>query len=104
MRDYDTPWKEALDCYLKWFIAFLFPQIHEAIDWSKGFESLDKELQQIMPDAEVGRRYVDKLVKVWRMDGVEEWVLIHIEVQYSADDNFAKRMFIYHYRLLDRYD
>jgi len=56
-----------------------------------------------MPDAETGRRYVDKLVKVWRKDGIEEWVLIHIEVQHNTDEGFPRRMFVYYYRLLDRY-
>ncbi len=104
MSDFDTPWKEALDVYFEAFLAFFFAPIHAAIDWQRGYETLDKELQQIMPDAETGRRYVDKLVQVWRRDGKPEWVLIHIEVQYSAEADFARRMFTYHYRLLDRYD
>jgi hypothetical protein len=47
---------------------------------------------------------VDKLVKVFTKKGKEEWILIHIEVQGSKDKNFAKRMFTYHYRILDKYD
>jgi hypothetical protein len=35
----------------------------------------------VVRDAELGRRLADKLVKVWRRDGEEVWVLIHIEVQ-----------------------
>jgi hypothetical protein len=34
----------------------------------------------VVREAEVGRRYVDKLVKVWTQGGVECWVLIHVEV------------------------
>ena len=70
----------------------------------RGFEPLDKELQKVMVEAETGRRYVDKLVKVWRNDSVEEWVLIHIEVQHSQGTDFPHRMFVYYYRLLDRYN
>jgi len=62
--DYDSPWKEALDAYFEPFLALLFPQVHRHIDWSRGYESLDKEFQQVVREAEVGRRYVDKLVKV----------------------------------------
>jgi hypothetical protein len=47
---------------------------------------------------------VDKLVKVWRKDGVEEWVLIHVEIQHTSEDEFSQRMFVYYYRLLDRYN
>src|SRR3954468_7774214 len=100
MSDYDTPWKEALDAYFEAFLAFFFQPIGADIDWSRGHETLDKELQQIMPDAEPGGRYVDKLVKVGRTGGTEEWVLIHIEVQYSTEPDFARRMFTYYYRLL----
>jgi hypothetical protein len=63
--DYDSPWKEALDGYFPEFLALLFPVIHAEIDWSRGFEFLDKELQQVVRDAELGRRYADKLVKVY---------------------------------------
>ena len=41
--------------------------------------------------------------KVWRGDGQETWVLIHIEVQAQVDADFSERMFVYHYRLFDRF-
>ena len=56
MSEHDSPWKEVLDRYFDSFVAFFFPHIHQAIDWSRGHETLDKELQQVMPDAETGRR------------------------------------------------
>jgi hypothetical protein len=104
MTDYDSPWKDALDRYFQAFLALFFPYIHADIDWSRGYEALDKEFQQLVPDAEVGRRYVDKLFKVWRRDGSEQWVLIHIEVQTSPDPKFGRRMFVYNYRVFDRFD
>jgi hypothetical protein len=102
--DYDSPWKEALEHYFPQALEFLFPQIHSEIDWERGWEFLDKELQQVVRDAELGRRLVDKLVKVWQQDGRETWVLIHLEVQGTVETNFAERMFVYHYRLRDRYN
>lgn len=66
-------------------------------------EFLDKELQQVVRDAEFGRRYVDKLAKVWRKDGTEQWVLAHIEIQGQYEAAFDERMYTYHYRLFDRY-
>jgi hypothetical protein len=65
---------------------------------------LDKELQKIIPQAEQGRRLVDKLVKVWLRTGEERWILIHIEVQTWKEGDFPKRMYVYNYRLFDRYD
>ncbi len=104
MTDYDSPWKEALDLYFEPFLAFFFPQAHADIDWGRGYEMLDKELQQIVREAEVGRRYVDKLVKVWLKSGAESWLLIHVEIQTWREGKFAKRMYVYNYRLFDRYD
>lgn len=102
--DFDSPWKEALERYFAAFMAFFFPKAHAGIAWERGYEFLDKELQQVVRDAELGRRLADKLVKVWRTDGEEAWVLIHIEVQGQPEPDFAKRMYTYNYRLFDRYD
>src|SRR5687767_2734603 len=102
--DYDSPWKEALDRWFELFLAFFFPPIHHDIDWSRDYETLDKELQQVVRDAELGRRYADKLVKVWLRDGTEEWILIHVEVQGQAEEGFARRVFVYNYRIFDRYN
>ncbi len=42
-------------------------------------------------------------MRVWRQDGAEAWVLVHGEVQSQAEADFAERMYIYNYRLFDRY-
>jgi hypothetical protein len=102
--EYDSPWKEALDRYFERFLAFFFPEAHADIDWSRGYETLDKELQRIVRQAEVGDRVTDKLVKVWLKSGEERWLLIHVEVQTSREGDFAKRMHVYNYRIFDRYD
>ncbi|RKT45226.1 hypothetical protein [Thiocapsa rosea] len=62
--DDDSPWKEALERDFPDFLTLLFPRIHTAIDWSRGHESLDKELQRVERDAESGRRHADTLAKV----------------------------------------
>jgi hypothetical protein len=46
---------------------------------------------------------VDKLVKVWLKNGIEKWFLIHIEVQGYNDPEFSERMFIYYYRIFDKF-
>jgi hypothetical protein len=102
--DRDSIWKEILNEYFQEFLAFFFPVIHADIDWGKPYEFLDKELEKVVRDSEVGRRLVDKLVKVYLIDGVETWLLIHVEVQGYVDLNFEKRMYSYNYRIFDRYD
>ena len=67
--DHDSPWKEALEKYFRPFLALCRPQIESEIDWARPVEFLDKELQKLVRQAKVGRRYVDKLVKVWKRTG-----------------------------------
>ncbi len=99
--NYDQPWKEALEDYLEPFMAFFFPKVHNLIDWSRGYQSLDKELQQITPSASSGEREGDKLFQVWQKNGESAYILIHIEVQSQEESQFPERMYIYHYRSFD---
>ena len=101
---YDSPWKDILQTYFEEFLLFFFPQAHREIDWTKQPEFLDKELQEVVRDAELGRRFADKLVKLYRTNGEENWILVHVEVQSQEEDDFPKRMFLYNYRIFDCYD
>jgi hypothetical protein len=101
--DYDSPWKKAISLYFPAFMKLFFPQIYPQINWEKGYEFLDKEFQQIVRDAEIGVREADKLVKVWRRDDTEIWVLLHIEVQSQVQSEFAERMYVYSNRIFDLY-
>jgi len=49
-------------------------------------------------------RLADKLVQVWRKDGNEIWILVHVEIKGQEESAFAKRMYVYNYRIFDRYD
>ena len=102
--DYDSPWKDAVEHYFPELMAFYFPMAYAEIDWSKEHVFLDQELRAIVQDAELGKRYVDKLVRVLLLTGDERWIYIHIEVQGSQQAEFAKRMFVYNYRIFDRFD
>ncbi len=103
MNEQDNVWKELLDYYFPQFMAFFFPAIDKDIDWRQPYEFLDKELEKLVRDSEIGRRLVDKLVKVYLNDGKSACLLIHIEVQGYSDIKFEERMYIYHYRIFDRY-
>jgi hypothetical protein len=102
--EFDSPWKEALDHFLEAFLAFFFAPIHAALDWSRSYEPLDKELHEIIRQADSGKRLADKLFKVWRKDGAEALLLIHVEVQGERETDFPRRMFVYNYRIFDRYN
>ena len=84
-------------------MAFFLPAVHADIDWTSGYQFLNQELRQVAQEAELGKRRVDKLVEVRRKDGSEQWVHIHIEIQSQHDAQFAERMYVYNYRIFDRF-
>ncbi len=103
-QEYDTPWKKMLETCFEEFVRFFFPDMAEDIDWERGYEFLYKELQKIAKDAALGRRFADKLTKFWLKTGEEKWALHHVEVQGQDQNEFEKRMYVYNYRIFDRYD
>ena len=101
--DNDSPWKEILEAYFPQAMQFFFPQTAALINWERPHEFLDKEFQQIDREAEQGRRYADKLVRVWQIQGQEIWLLIHVEIQARSEDTFPERMFSYNLRIFDKF-
>ena len=92
-----------IELYFYQFMAFFFPEAHTQIDWSKPYTFLDKELQKVIREAETASGRVDKLVKLFLLTGQEVWVLIHIEIQGSREKGFPQRIYIYNYRIYDKY-
>ena len=102
--DYDNPWKDAIRHDFPAFLAFFFPAAFSRIDWTAGFNFLERELRAITRRSERGRhKTVDVLAKVRRLEGGEAWVYAHVEVQSQHDAELPERVFVYHYRLYDRY-
>ncbi len=101
--DYDSGWKEAIENFFEDFLLFYFPDVHIDIDFSKGIEFLDKEFNTIVKESKETKRYADKLVKVYLKTGEEKWILIHIEVQGSYEEGFELRLYVYNYRIYDKY-
>ena len=105
----DILWKGLLEWVFDDLLRFIFPDADKVFDMKKGFSFLDKELAEMYPEPErkTEVQIVDKLVKVFRKDGVEEWVLVHVEVQAKTDAKdrplFPERMFHYFIRCFDRY-
>lgn len=42
-------------------------------------------------------------MRVWRRQGDDRLVRVHIEMQGEPKAKFGKRMYVYNYRLFDRY-
>ena len=102
--EFDSPWKRILDLYFQDFMALCWPEKYALIDWDKGYKMLDKELAKIDKDAAIGDREADKLVEIYCKHGGTHYLLLHLEVQRKASNDFAKRMFSYRYKLQDIYD
>jgi hypothetical protein len=103
IKNKDILWKGILEGTFDDFLRFFFPNADSIFDMERGFEFLDKELEQLYPNQDKPKqRYVDKLVKVFTKDNTEKWILVHIEVQGYKDKDFGERMFTYYYRILDK--
>jgi hypothetical protein len=99
MDDYDSPWKQAVTCYLQDFLALFFPAAHVAIDWAAGYCFLDQELQSAAPDAGHRAWRADKLARLTLRD--RSPAHLHIEIQCRREAAFAERMLTYNTRLRD---
>jgi hypothetical protein len=104
MKRDDTLWNGILEDLIVDFLRFFFEEADQLLDLDKKVEFLDKEMAQISGPGEIeSPKFVDKLVKVFTKEGEEKWILLHIEVQGYKDSDFEERMYIYHYRIFDRY-
>ncbi len=101
--DFDGAWKEALDRFLAFILAFFFPDVFEDIDWTQDCESLEQELRELLPQSEAGRRLCDKLVKV-HVRGSDDLAYLHVEVQNQQETDFERRVYVYNYRGEDRFN
>jgi hypothetical protein len=106
-RKSDILWKVILEEVFPDLLRFIYPDADEVYNIERGFEFLDKELAELdpHPDEKKDSRVADKLVKVYHRDGVEEWLLLHVEIQGDTHEKkaFAERMYTYFYRIRDRY-
>jgi len=102
-HDQDSPWKELIRLFFPQLIELIHPELYGMIDWQRGYEFLDAELQRIAPKSEIGRQVVDKLVRVYLRDGTESWIVIHIEVQSHPDRRLPERVYTYEAAIWLRY-
>jgi hypothetical protein len=103
---FDNAWKSVIERFFPRFMEFYFPDIYKQIDWEKEYIFRDNELQSIEPPIKkdkTGFRRADKLISLKALNGKPTNIMLHIEVQDSDKSGFAERMFMYHYRLYDRY-
>lgn len=99
----DTLWKSIIESLIDDFLWYFFPAYADQIDFERGFEFLDTELQKLIPDNPGKKRHADKLIKVWFKNGQEAWFLIHVEIQGYQDSWMGLRLFECIYRIRDKF-
>ena len=104
MKTNDLLWKGIIEELCDDFLLYFYPDDFDTFDIERGIEFLDKELEQLFPTSKEKPRHVDKLLKIYLKNGSERWILVHVEVQGNPDPLFDKRIYIYNYRIFDRYD
>ena len=104
-RKSDTLMKGAIEEHFENMLRFFYPDADLIFDMIKGFTWMNKELSEIQPILinKGGSRHADVLVKVYLLNGSTELLMLHMEVQKTFETNFSHRVFVYWYRLFDKY-
>lgn len=100
----DNLWKIAFRLLMRQFVEFFFPHHAPEVDWDKGIEFLDKELNKIYNRSSSQNRVADVLVRLYLKTGEAVWMLLHAEIQGYVDKHFEKRMHQMGYRIEDLFD
>lgn len=101
----DRIWKSVIWTFPVEFITFTGSNASGILDLTRKPEFLDKELQPVdLPgNQQLSTVIADNLLKIYTVEGGNNFILLHIEIQqvYSAD--VAERMFRYAYRIFDKF-
>jgi len=104
IRDIDINLKEIISELFEPFVEFCMPDIYEEINFNEAYEFLEQEFPKLMKGKyKKGTKINDKLVKVTLKNGERKYLYIHIELQHKPEEDFAERMFVYFYRIFDKY-
>ena len=99
---HDVLWKGVLEEVIEDLLHFVAPGIGDEVDLGRGYVFLDKELTEIYGE-HPSNRVVDKLVRLCLREGIDRWMLLHLEVQGYYDRDFGRRMFDYYVRLFSKH-
>ena len=105
-KKHDSLLKAAFEDCFAHLLRFFFKDADKLFDMGRGVDFVDKELLEITPDRLRfgGTRTTDMLARVYRVDGQEQWILLHLEIQGEGNERFSYRMFEYYYRAIDRFN
>lgn len=101
MDQFDAAWKLLAGNHPEAFLRLFAPDLASQVDWRRQYCFPDHELTPPAPDSRSATRHPDILLLVTLLDGSP--ACLHIEIQCSRDEDFARRMAIYRSRLHDRF-
>jgi predicted transposase/invertase (TIGR01784 family) len=96
----DQIWKLLITKFFKEFLQVFKPDLLRDI-YPEKTEFLEKELISLTGKKKIG--IVDILAKVYLRSDIDEYILLHTEVQGKNEKDFAERMFAYYIRIWDKY-
>jgi hypothetical protein len=88
--DQYSAWQTILDHLFQSCIAFCYPEIDKKIDWSKGYELLDHELQSITFDGITEKGIASKLIKITWRDGQTGIILLYVATERDVSDRLLQ--------------
>ena len=95
--DFDTYWKEILDL-IEPATRFFLPELHQQIDWSIDYISLEQELRNLYARKKGRVKRTDKLFRFKLLNGEDHYLLFHLEIEAYPTALFPERMFEYFIR------
>ena len=104
--DYDSAWKDVIEKLFEPFLWQFFPHIAAEIDFAIPPEFMGLEFRPISSDSNQGKRIADVVAKVHLKNRPGKYILVYAHIEVHGDDDtgvFMERMFIYHYRVFDKY-
>ena len=96
---YDESWKQVFTMSTIDAIKNFHPVLAATIDFTKQIEFLE---QEIIKDNH-NKKITDKLIKFELLNGVTQFIFVHIEIEANKPYTIAKRMFNYYIYLLNRF-
>jgi hypothetical protein len=92
MRSTNDRFWDALLANIRPDLAKFYAGEGRQLDMDRDFEFLDQEMKTLGLDKDApGRVRIDRLIKVFRQDGEEEWFMIHLGM--TAHEGLGKQLF-----------
>ncbi|NER40058.1 MAG: hypothetical protein F6J93_40040 [Oscillatoria sp. SIO1A7] len=102
IADFDNTWKQALKLYFRALLLFLFPEIHDIIDWKHHYIKLKTDLE-LTVNSQEPKGIANQLFQARSKEGESIFILISIEIDSKEDIDFIESIHYYNCRAVGQY-